>query len=308
MESIRILYNSRSEDKIPYAEMNSGTSSETIKEMMLKAERDKLPLICFSTYNSADRIEKARLELDKKISIVVNDEAQYLVQERFYDILTVLKSTRCYFFTATTVSTPSDKGRGMNNKESYGDILYMMTPLEAINLGKMVRPRLHFVILKDQDIKYDVEDFKNSLGHIIEESFRQHQYAIRTNPKILISVEGVKDIKSFLESKEYKSLRMRGVDVFAVASDSEIGNDINGIKTSRQDFLKTLKKYGEDRSKSMIVLHYDVLAEGIDVPGFTGGIPLRHMSKSKSLQTFGRYFRLDPIDRGGIDNGKLDQL
>ena len=39
-----------------------------------------IPLIIFSTYNSAERIESSRLFTNTNISIILNDEAHYLVQ------------------------------------------------------------------------------------------------------------------------------------------------------------------------------------------------------------------------------------
>lgn len=303
LEEIRIEANSDGYN-IPFSEIESTTNIQNIKEMMNKSKRQDLPLIIFSTYNSADKIETARKEF-QPISIILNDEAHYLVQEQFHDILHTLTSNRCYFFTATTLETPSDKGRGMNNKDVYGDILYSMTPREAIELGKMIRPRMHVV---RTDGVYNSNDYEKSLSKIIYESFYQHKSVLdKLEPKILISVKGTGDINKFINSNEYKLLREDGVDVYAVASNESIGNDVNGEKIRRQEFLKRLKIGGNDKSKKVIVLHYDILAEGIDVSGFTGIMPLRSLNKSKFLQTFGRAARLDKDDRVNIFNGLYTQ-
>ena len=275
--------------------------------MMSDAQEQNLPLIFFSTYNSAERIEEARVKSNfPEISIVLNDEAHYLIQEQFHDIIKTLTSPRCYFFTATMIRTSSDKGRGMNNEESYGKVLYKMLPYEAIRLGKMVRPRLHFV---KTDGVYNTDDYNKSLNKIISDSFNQHGIVLSKRnvlPKLLISTKGTRDILNFLNSKEYTKLREEGVDIYAVASTEEIKNDINGRKEdSRSNFLKYLKQDGEDKTKKMIVLHYDILAEGIDVSGFTGIMPLRTLSKSKFLQTFGRAARPDKEDRIKIDNKEI---
>lgn len=302
LEKIRIDANLNAGYSIPFSEIENGTSPVLIREFASKAESLNLPIILFSTYNSAERINDAIP--DRKINIVVNDESQYLVQEQFHDIIHTLKSNRCYFFTATTIHTPSDKGRGMNNKDSYGSVIYNMTPRQAIELGRMVRPRMHFVISPKS---YTKEDFQTSLGKIISESFDQHNFAIgRSRPKMLVSCKGVGDIKRFFESKEYKELMGTGVTIYAVASDESIGNNINGEKVTRALFLNRLKKDGMDRTKELIILHYDILAEGIDVPGITGIMPLRTLGKAKFLQTFGRAARLHPDDRLGIENGSLN--
>jgi superfamily II DNA or RNA helicase len=301
LEDIRINSIINDGATIPFSQIKSGTSPVLIREFAETTKSQKIPLILFSTYNSAERINDAISDI--KINIVMNDEAQYLVQEQFHDIIHTLNYNRCYFFTATTIHTPSDKGRGMNNVDSYGSVIYNMTPRQAIDMGKMVRPRMHFVISKE---KYTKEDFQASLGKIISEAFDQHNFAIgRQRPKMLVSCKGVGDIRRFFETKEYKDLIGSGVTVYAVASDESIGNNINGEKTTRLEFLKSLKKDGRDRTKEIIILHYDILAEGIDVPGITGIMPLRTLGKAKFLQTFGRAARLNIEDRSAIENGEI---
>lgn len=301
LEDIRIKANLDGAN-IPFSEIGSGTNVNDIREMINKAKTQNLPLIFFSTYNSAEKIEEARAGFDP-ISIILNDEAHYLVQEQFHDILHTLQSKRCYFFTATTISTPSDTGRGMNNKESYGEILYSMTPRQAIDLGKMVRPRLHFVIT---DGVYTTEDYNKSLNKIIKDTFEQHgKILTKTLPKVLVSAKGTQDIVSFLKSREYRQLIQDGVDIYAVASNGEIGNNINGEQVNRQDFLRRLKLDGSNPTNKLIVLHYDILAEGIDVSGFSGIMPLRTLSKSKFLQTYGRSARPDSEDRKKVDSKEI---
>jgi superfamily II DNA or RNA helicase len=304
LEKIRIDANYNEGTNIQFAQIENGTSPRLISEFVETAKLQNLPCIFFSTYNSAERINDA--VSTEKISIVVNDEAQYLVQEQFHDIIHILNFDRCYFFTATTIHTPSDKGRGMNNKDSYGDVIYLMTPRQAIDMGKMVRPRMHFVI-PTSGSSYNKDDFQASLGKIISDAFAQHNYAIGqfNKAKLLVSVKGVADIEKFFQSKEYKGLSRTGVKIYAVASDDKIGNNINGEKVSRREFLNRLKEDGKNPMNEIIILHFDILAEGIDVPGITGIMPLRTLGKSKFLQTFGRAARLDIEDRARIENGEI---
>lgn len=306
LEKIRENANENLEDNVPYSDIANGTSTEIIKDMIEKAENQKLPLVFFSTYNSADRIDMA-LRNERKLEIVVNDEAQYLVQGRFFEILKILKPNRLYFFTGTEVHSESDDGRGMNNEAFYGKLLYSMTPMDAIMRGKMVRPRMHFVNLSDKNKTYNKEDFDKSLPKLVEECFYQHQYVSRgIRPKMLISVSGTKDMLVFWKSEEYTNLRSTGVEIYMVSSNESIGNLINGIKVTRQEFLKRLKEDGENISKEIIVFHFDILAEGIDISGFTSILPLRSLSDSKFFQTYGRAARLDPRDRQKLADGILD--
>jgi superfamily II DNA or RNA helicase len=309
LEKIRIDANYNEGTNIQFAQIENGTSPILISEFIEKSKSGNIPAVFFSTYNSAERINDA--VPNEIIDIVVNDESQYLVQEQFHDIIHILKSKRCYFFTATTIHTPSPSGRGMNNIGSYGDTIYLMTPRQAIDMGKMVRPRMHFVI-PPSGSNYNRSDFESSLGKIISEAFAQHNYAIGqfSKAKMLVSVKGVGDIENFFDSREYKGLIRTGVKIYAVASDDRVGNNINGEKVNRREFLNRLKEDGKNPSQEIIILHYDILAEGIDVPGITGIMPLRTLGKSKFLQTYGRAARLDIDDRKDIESGKIkpDQL
>jgi len=304
LENIRIDANYNEGTNIQFSQIENGTSPTIIREFVEKGRVGDLPVILFSTYNSAERINDAIPEVE--LELVMNDESQYLVQEQFYNIINILNYKRCYFFTATTIHTPSDKGRGMNNVDSYGEIIYNMTPIQAIDMGKMVRPRMQFITGGAGKV-YTKEDFDTSFGKVIAESFAQHNYAIGhfIKAKMLISVKGIGDIERFFQSKEYSLLIRSGVKIYAVASDEKIGNNINGEKVSRREFLNRLKEDGKNISQEIIILHYDILAEGIDVPGISGIMPLRTLGKAKFLQTFGRGARLDIEDRKNIESGKL---
>ncbi len=301
LEQIRTKVNEENDIQIPFSQIGATLNVEGIIKMINTAKEQNLPLIFFSTYNSAEKIEVARRYLKiGKVEMVLNDEAHYLVQERFYNILNILKANRCYFFTATMIHTPADKGRGMNNKESYGEVLYEMTPIHAIRIGKMVRPRLHFVTTEGI---YNSKDYDLNLSKIIADTFEQHAKVLKkTNqtPKLLISTRGTQDMIDFIHSNYYTQLRCKGVEIYIVASSENVRNRINNDDVSRQDFLKRLKQDGEDKTKKILVMHYDILAEGIDVSGFTGIMPLRVLNKSKFLQTFGRSARPDKDDRNTI--------
>jgi hypothetical protein len=206
------------------------------------------------------------------------------------------------------VNEASPEGRGMNNISTYGDVIYQLLPRQAIEMGKMVRPRIHFV--KTDGVKTD-DDFDRSLNKVIHNSFNTQVEYFKTNhpnivPKIIVATRGSNDIKKFLSSDEYSLLREIGVEIFAISSNEEIENDINGVKVKRQEFLKKIKEVGKDNSKMMLVLHYDILTEGIDVPGLTSCMPIRNLNKSRFIQTFGRCARPNSEDRQKIDSGEID--
>lgn len=85
MEAIRVDANLNEGTNITFSEIENGTSPVLIREFVEKAKSGNIPVVFLSTYNSASRINDAIPE--EKISIVVNDEAQYLVQDQFHDII-----------------------------------------------------------------------------------------------------------------------------------------------------------------------------------------------------------------------------
>jgi hypothetical protein len=292
----------RLQSNIPYSNIISTTSSSDIKNEVRKAKKENRPLIIFTTYNSSERIIDGLGR--QSINTTYCDEAHYLVRENFHMFLKKVKTDRLFFFTATEKHSDSEEGLGMNNEGVYGEVLYFMSPRQAIDNGLMLRPRMH--ILRTMTNEYKIgEDLDKSFSNVVFQSFRQHEFAIGgSNGKLLVVVRGSADMVRFIESKECTTLIRSGVNVFAVSSREEIGNWVNGEQIKRDEFLGILKKVGSDPSKRMIVLHYDILTEGIDTV-FTGVLPFKGLGKLKFIQTYGRVARLDPEDRKRILSGKI---
>ena len=292
----------RLQKDIPYSKITSTTSTNDIKSEIRKAKKENKPLVIFTTYNSAERIIGGVGRV--KIGTVYCDEAHYLVREDFHMFLKKVKTDRMFFFTATEKHTDSDEGFGMNNEQVYGEILYYMSPREAIDNGLMLRPRMQIVRTITNDYKFG-EDLDKSFSNVVFQSFRQHEFAIGgQNGKLLVVVRNIADMVKFIESKECSNLMRSGVKVFAVSTNEEIGNWVNGVQKKRDEFLEELKQVGSDPSKRMIVLHYDILTEGIDTI-FTGVLPFKGLGKLKFIQTYGRVARLDPEDRKRIMSGEI---
>ena len=287
-----------------HSQIESTTKSNAISEMITKAKETNQPLIFFSTYNSSIRIEEGRQQ--EPINIIMNDEAHYLTQERFNTDFNKMETERKYFFTATTKETPSDKGLGMNNEEFYGKRIFIMTPFKAIQLGKMVRPRVHIVSTNGNKVMTK-EDLDKSLDKLVMNAFTKHSKQLKNNQKgkMLVAASGTDDMKLLIQSDEIQNFINRGGKFFAVASDSDVSNYINGKKVNRRDWLKQLQTDGGDKNQELIVVHFDILTEGIDVPGLTGVLFLRDLKKSKFIQTFGRVARLDKQDRKNLEDKKI---
>lgn len=294
----------RAQTDIEYSQIVSSTSPNEVSDMIQKAKDQNQPLIFFSTYNSALRIEQGRH--NEPINIIMNDESHYLVQERFNTDFNQIVAERKYFFTATTKETPSDEGLGMNNVDFYGERIYTMTPAEAIKLGKIVRPRVHIVSVDTGQV-LSQEDLDKNLGKLVINSFNEHGKLLRPNvkAKMLIAASGLEDMKLLIKSREIKDFIEGGGKFFAVASDQEVNNYINDERVGRREFLKQLQADGTNPDQELIVIHYDILTEGIDVPGLTGVLFLRDQRKAKFIQTFGRVARLHPQDRERIVSGAI---
>jgi predicted helicase len=85
--------------------------------------------------------------------------------------------------------------------------------------------------------------------------------------------------------------------------DSVNGGYINEQKLGNQKskFIQKLDELGSDLTQKMIVLHYDMLGEGIDVKAFTGTLFLRNISSDiKATQAMGRVIRKSPGKKYGI--------
>ena len=278
----------------------SSTSTIEIKDMVGKAKSENQPLIFLSTYNSTIRIQDALNS--EEINIALNDEAHYLTQERFNSDFNKMDIERKYFFTATTKETPSSEGLGMNNSDFYGNRIHVMTPLQAINLGKMVRPRVHYVSPSDELMSQDELD--KNLGRVVIDSFNKHSDLLKNGlkGKMLIAASGTNDMKQLIGDDLIFDFINGGGKFYAVASDKDVDNYINGKTVSRVEWLKQLQIDGSNANQEMIVIHYDILTEGIDVPGLTGVLFLRNLKKSKFIQTLGRVARLNILDRKLIDD------
>ena len=292
----------RLQNNIDYSEVSSTTSEKEIKNFITKVRKENKPLIIFTTYNSVERIIGGLGS--NKINTVYCDEAHYLVRENFHTFLKKVETDNIFFFTATEKHGDSDEGLGMNNESTYGNVLYYMSPRQAIDNGLMLRPRMQIVRTMTNDYKFG-EDLDKSFSNVVFQSFRQHEFAIGgQNGKLLVVVRGSSDMVRFIKSKECSNLMRLGVNIFAVSSREEIGNWVNGTQKKRDEFLKELKEVGSNPTKRMIVFHYDILTEGIDTV-FTGVLPFKGLGKLKFVQTYGRVARLDPEDRKRIFSGEI---
>lgn len=119
----------------------------------------------------------------------------------------------------------------------------------------------------------------------------------RIGAKVLVAVSGSKQLKSLIETGAVKNFQDKGINIAWTMSHEDVGTCINGKNYKSNDFLEKLYEICADDQADLIVLHYDQLTEGIDVPSMTGLLILRDMNRVKKVQNIGRVLRVHPKDR-----------
>lgn len=269
-----------------YRELTATTSSKDIGVTYEKAQREGVPLVISAVYDSLQRIVQSNIP----VTVIHCDEAHFLVRPEFNWIPTDFPSTRKYFYTATLRVTKSEEGLGMNNKDRFGPVLYQKFPLEMVEAGEIVRPRMHIV-----HTSVPVTDGDSVDPKAIVESFLEHRSLLRIGAKMLIVTKGSEHLDKLVKSAEIQRLRRQRPNLTIFDISSKYEPRINGDVVNRNVFLsrlRNLKDYDE-----ALILHIDILTEGIDVPGITGVMIMNDLGPAKFLQTLGRATRLYPGDR-----------
>jgi hypothetical protein len=120
--------------------------------------------------------------------------------------------------------------------------------------------------------------------------------------KILVACRGVENIKKIRKGL-MKWANKKGYDILSM--DTGNGGYVNQDQIctgpNKSIFFAKLDELGKDLTQKMIVLHYDMLGEGIDVKAFTGTLFLRNISSNiKATQAMGRVIRKSPGKKYGI--------
>ncbi len=298
------------ENGLDPATVRNTTSPQALKAYYDESLAAGVPLLLISsTYHSAPRLRDAGIPID----VVFNDEAHYLVGEQFQDCFNL--GTYQYSFTATQKITDSPTGRGMNNRELFGDVVYTKSPKALIGAGEIVAPAIHIVDAVDGQDNIADDDYE-SLARCIISAYLEHEKLIKTrasNPdrigaKLLVTCDGQLTLKAILETDAFSDFQLDNLDVklFALSSDYGIlmnGLTVKGSPKAKEQFIDHLGRMSHD--DRALIIHVDMLAEGLDVPGITGIMPFRNLGPSKFLQTLGRATRLHNDDRSRLYDGTL---
>jgi hypothetical protein len=298
-------------------EIVSTTSPEQIAAEILSAKKKNVPIVIFSTYHSVDRVDTAATKAGIKIKCYVYDEAQYCVSTGDFQLAPTYDSNFKFFFTATEKMTDDDNGLGMNNESKFGKPIFSETPITLIKRGEMASVALHLVGTRGQDI---ADDDYESMAKVVIEAFDKHRSVMKEHsflpemigPKMVVVCDKQDSLKGIMWSKAMKEYRADNPTINLCGLSSNFGIEVNGVRDPRVNnrnkevLLAKMKAWKPE--EEAIVLHVDMIAEGLDVPGITAVMPFRSLGKIKFLQNVGRGTRLVDIDRAGLYAGRVEPM
>ena len=251
--------------------------------------------LIFTTYNSLQQIQRAEIDVDT----IYFDEAHNSVKRNFFPAVEYFaaEADRSYSFTATPKYSNVFGKPGMNDTEVYGSIIVKVPAPELIAGGFIVPPKVysHKSKTTDECGGCPYERDKHNLIDII------NTYGM---DKVLIVSKKTKDIIGLTTQTDFQlQMEEMGYDVLHISS--KYGAFINNQKVNREVFFNTLNSYGKDVGKKFVVLHFDILSEGLNISCLNGVVFQRNTDYIKILQTVGRAIRLDPRDVKGMKNGTI---
>lgn len=284
-------------------EVKVTTNTSTIVEQYERSKRLNRPLIICGTYHSAERIIRAGVPIE----IVCFDEAQHLVTDQFQTIVTTIQANRAYSFTATLRGiNESVNGFGMANESRFGKVIYKRSHKSLVEAGEIVSPELAIIDVKDEDDSVSDKEEDSADVKAIEKAIEfLEEELTETKSKLLVVTKGSAHLKYITKNQQFRLFCAQRPNLYLFDISSEYGENINGEPVSRKKFLEQLKRVGSDDNAEMIVLHIDILTEGIDVPGINGVLLFETMELLKFVQTVGRCTRLHQRDREMLYSGKI---
>lgn len=262
------------------------TNPMEIKESILKSNK----IVIFSTLHSCNKIKDVLNEIDKISDLVIFDEAHNLINEEWFNFVKEdFPTKRQLFFTATR-KVSIENGKGMNNEKYFGKIIHQVDPLELIKQNIIVAPRMHILKQPENIIINEKDDIKKEVAIIISAAKKHLEIMENKEARLIIFCENASQAHDLAESQTLKDF-LPDWNIEAITSLTHRKN--RNRKDVFEDFLK---------SKKSILFHYDIVSEGVDLPGATGILPLRFLGNIKIIQAIGRVLRLNSEDKKRLLN------
>ena len=282
----------------------STTRGAEVREAVERAHSRNRHVICVSTYQSFDKLDA----LDN-VTQCTYDEAHTLINHEFMENILLVKAKINFNFFFTATRRVQGESEGMNNVEIFGEVLYEVSPRKMIEKGESVPPKLHIIQTEDEG------DFQNHtmLVRTVITGYEQHKALVKNgsaNPnaigaKLLITTTGNLEMFELHNDVAFKAYcQANNIKTFAFSSQE--GVFYNFEKVARSVALEEMGKMTDD--ENAILIHIDILTEGIDLPSVTGVMPFRELNTIKLLQTIGRGARLLKDDRTRLYNGELSPM
>jgi len=274
------------------------TIVDEIRDTYRIAQKAQLPLILFVTYDSLERIVSSMIP----VTVAYYDEAHNATSSDHFNSVKFLShhASNNYFFTATPRYTESGSadGAGMDNKNVYGEIIANIKFKTLVDSGVILNPFIH--LLKsdaDTDTMDEVSVNMKTIKEVVEHYEENHS---ESNHKILFCAQGTKSINDLYKAGLQDWATSKGYKVLSIDSINQ--GYVNGTrKVNKSAFIQQLNELGANPDEKLIVLHYAMLGEGIDVKAFTGVVFLRNtLSAIFATQSIGRVIRTAPGKKYGI--------
>ena len=311
-------------NKIRVIEISSNSNSVADKIINTKdnilaeinyAKRNNEKLLIIFCYASISKLVNAleNKENEKKIDLCIFDEAHIGQMNEKYDgdinnKLALCKHSKKYYgFTAT----PNNK---LINNELGLKVIQTYSYYDALNDDAVVPFKFYGSLFSDDN---EVIDSKNKLGRsrlgttiaAFEHLSKEFEF-----PSLLVcgtSLEENDKINRFLIEKYDKEIKNNELDIFLFSSekitkDGIITSMINGEKIKVKECFSKIK----ESNKKKIIIHCNMLSEGIDVPNINGVLIFGEKSKASLYQSIMRGCRVDSDDRilrKSIKNNKISQ-
>ena len=256
--------------------------------------------LIFTTYHSLHRVLDSMVNINR----IYFDEAHNGTGKSFFRQIKRVADAQIerFFFTATPRISRSKNSisaeRGMDNAEIWGAKLEETSAKELIDSGTILYPKVIPFETDRERTKLnahevDCDNLKDIITSLTDK-----------NPKVLVSAPTTRilwnmlthtDIRSWLYSEQYNIMHIT----------SKHGAVINGKKVGREEFFKTLTLWGKDDTKKVVIFHYSILSEGINVPGLTHSVMLRNLPTIEMAQTIGRVIRIHEKDKVSMKEGTI---
>jgi hypothetical protein len=282
----------------------STTRSADVRSTVDSAHSKGRHVIVVSTYHSWHKMDS----LDS-ITQATYDEAHTLIGDSFMENITLVKPKITYNFFFTATRRVQGESEGMNNTDVFGEVLCEIAPRKMIQRGEIVPPKIHII---QTDIDGDYNNHSMLVNTVIA-GYEQHLHLVKSHvdtnfsdvdlgAKMLISTTGNLEMFELHNDDRFQSYCIEN-DIKVFAFSSQEGVYCNFVKVPRNQALESMNAMSD--SENAIMLHIDILTEGIDVPSVTGVIPFRELNTVKLLQTIGRGARLLKCDRKAIYAGEV---